>query len=29
VLRQLDGFVGKRSHLAWEFKAMKPAAAHD
>lgn len=28
VLRQLDGWVGKRSHLVWEFEAIKPSAPH-
>jgi SAM-dependent methyltransferase len=29
LLRQLDGWVGKRSHLVWELKAIKPEASHD
>jgi SAM-dependent methyltransferase len=28
LLRQLDGWVGKRSHLVWEFEAIKTGAAH-
>jgi SAM-dependent methyltransferase len=28
VLRQLDGLVGKRSHLVWEFEAIKAGSAH-
>jgi SAM-dependent methyltransferase len=29
ALRQLDGWVGKRSHLVWEFKAIKPVVSHE
>jgi SAM-dependent methyltransferase len=28
VLRQLDGLVGKRSHLVWEFEAIKAGTTH-
>jgi SAM-dependent methyltransferase len=28
ALRQLDGLVGKRSHLVWEFEAIKSTAQH-
>jgi SAM-dependent methyltransferase len=28
VLRQLDGLVGKRSHLVWELEAIKAGSAH-